>query len=236
MYSQLFCIYLHQSKSLRRQSQALSITLKAFLMIRTANVTLFSDESKSEDDYFIASMAVFAKEQLGELSAIIAKAYDSANGELHGRRPAGVRRNSRPVRVNEKIAELCSVEYGNYYREVPYGKFMLYFPDVCQIHILKTNKRQLPPRTTRTAIDQTMQTNLPFPDCPILHVGHEMQNGRVGVTLMYYRNGICRWSIPLSELLAQNVTLPINKATTKAEEEEVFATPKRKQKKELETA
>ena len=205
-------------------------------MFSSTNVTLFPEETKSGDDFFITSMAAFAAERLGKLPAIIAEAYDRANGELSGRRPAGVRRNSRPIRVNEKIAELCSVEFGNNYREVSYGKFMLYFPDVCQIHILKTNKRKLPPRTTRTAMEQTMQSSLPFPDCPILHVGHEMQNGRVSVTLMYYRNGICHWSIPLSEILAQNNTRTINNTATEANENEVFATPKRKQKKELETA
>jgi len=201
-----------------------------------ANVTLFPEETKSGDDFFIVSMAAFAADRLAGLPAIIDEAYDSANGELRGRRPAGVRRNSRPVRVNEKIAELCSVEYGCNYREVSYGKFMLYFPDVCQIHILKTNKRKLPPRTTRIAIDQTMQASLPFPDCPILHLGHEMQNGRVGITLMYYRDGICRWSVPLSEILAHNNIRDINNTAAVPDENEVFATPKRRQRKELETA
>ncbi len=205
-------------------------------MFQSTNVTLFPEETKSGDDFFIASIAAFAVERLAELPAIIAEAYDSANVELFGRRPAGVRRNSRPIRVNEKIAELCSVEYGGNYREVSYGKFMLYFPEICQIHIVKTNKRRLPPRTTKTAIDQTKQASLPFPDCPIIHVGHEFQHGRVGVNIMYYRNGICYWNIPFSEILAQNNTRYINNPIVEADENEVFATPKREQKRKLETA
>lgn len=205
-------------------------------MLMNAKVTLFPEEAKSGEDFFIENVMSFAAKRLVELPSIIAKAYDSANGELRGRRPAGVRRNSRPIRVNEKIAELCSLVYSDSFREVSYGKFMLYFSGICQIHIVKTHRRKLPPRTTRTAINQTMQASLPFPDCPIIHIGHEIQNGRVGVTLMYYRDGICRWSIPLSEILPQNNTIHSNKPVVKPDEEEVFAKPKHRQKKELETA
>lgn len=200
------------------------------------NVTLFPEETKTGDDFFKARMIAFVADRLAEVPSIITEGYNSTDAELLGRRPAGVRRNSRPVRVNEKIAERCSDYFGGNYREVSHGKFMLYFPDVCQIHIVKTNKGKLPPRTTKTAIDQTMQASLPFPGCPILHIGREVQYGRVGVNIMYYRNGICSWNIPFSAILASNDTQQISKPSVTPDESEVFATPKRRQKRKLEIA
>ena len=200
-----------------------------FLMKNFTKVSLFSDSTNSEEQKIYESMTRFVSKELYLLPQMIGDAYSETNDELGILPPHARRRNSRPVRVNEKIAQKCAEIYPEYFREVSSGKFMLYVPGFAQFHIVKTNRGKLPPRRTRQAQNEVYQQNLPFKGCPILHIGHDHQYGHTSVTLMLYDAGQCVWSCSFSDILyIQNSTAEqtISLTQTYNDSKEVFAKPK----------
>lgn len=198
-------------------------------MKNITNVSLFSDSTSSEEQKSYETMTLFAGKVLHQLPQMIRESYAETNDELERLPPHARRRNSRPVRVNEKISQKCANIYPEYFSEVANGKFLLHVPGFAQFHIVKTNKGKLPPRRTQQARNEVCQQNLPFKDCPILHIGHDYQYGHVSVTLMLYNRGHCIWSCSFSDILSnqnnepsQNISLPQVCNAAK----EVFAKPK----------
>lgn len=199
-------------------------------------LSLFSDSTNSERQKVYESMTQFVSRELYLLPQIIGDAYSETNDELGMLSPHARRRNSRPVRVNEKIAQKCAEIYPQYFREVSSGKFMLYIPEFAQFHIVKTNRGKLPPRRTRQAQNEVYQQNLPFKDCPILHIGHDHQYGHTCVTLMLYDAGQCVWNCSFSDILyQQNSTIeqPISLPQAYNNSKEVFAKPKANAQKKM---
>lgn len=198
-------------------------------------LVLFSDSSKfnSKENYEI--FVGFAKRHFGEIYSIIDCCYQDAEQDLSRLAPHARRSNSRPVRVNENIAQMLAQEFPSNFREISHKRFMLYFPEFAQFRIVKTNNGKLTPRNTKQAQGEIYQQDLPFSDCPILHIGHDHKYGHTSVTLMLFNSGVCVWSYSLNDIKSEsqasnNITINQISQDTKT----VFAKPKQGLKKKQE--
>lgn len=200
-----------------------------FRMKNFTKLNLFSDSTNSEDQKIDESMTRFAGSELYLLPQMIGDSYSETNRELDMLPPHARRRNSRPVRVNEKISQKCAEIFPQYFREVASGKFILYVPGFAQFHIVKINRGKLPPRRTRQAQNEVYQQNLPFGDCPLLHIGHDHQYGHTSVILMLYNAGRCVWSCSFNDILYKQDSTKeqaVALAQVHHDSKEVFAKPK----------
>ena len=190
------------------------------------NVSLFPENYKLMDDELRDSLLKLVKEKLSTIPQLIEDAYTTAVHELSNKPIASVRGNSRAMRVNEEIAGFCSETFPENFMERG-RKFMLYFPGICQIHIIKLNKGIISPRKTKTAKNEVRQQKLPFDGCPIIHIGHDYSYGHTSSRLMYHNGGKCVWSCLFSDILESKHDKPlvtINQSINNRKE--VFAKPK----------
>lgn len=204
-------------------------------MKNVTNVGLFPDSDKLNEQKFHEMIVKFVGKHLYQLPNIVDDGYKWTMEELSKRPPHAVRRNSRPIRVNEWIAQRCAEIYPDNLKEIKNGRFILYFPNFAQFHIIKTNRGNLPPRRTNQAKKETAQTNLPFKDCPMIYIGHDHQFGHTSVNIMLYNSGKCVWSCSLHDILCENnpsENITINQV--QSDSKKVFAKPKIAAKKKQE--